>query len=234
MKIIITLKILNGHKSHIIGAFISLFFTIALLFFCVPRVVGQVVEMDSPYLLDDFVEGRIFYSNGERRWATLNYNLVTQEVVADLGHKIVPVPIDPAADSAQIGRHLFTFVDQKPYLFLNKSPQLLYDYRFAFQIDGKNGAHGTYSGASEYGLVLTGRPEKPEDWYAKKWDTKFEFSDQAQYVLEGQTFSNKRQFLQIYKNRKRRLKSIIVKNKIDFSDPYSVTELIELAKKVVQ
>ncbi len=203
-------------------------------FACFLVTHGSLYSQDegklTPYLLDSFVEGTLYYRTAPPRNAKFNYHLVGQEVVMDFNNNKVPVNNFPNLDSVHIGSRNFIIVDGKSYEELIKGPvQLLMDYRFTSQIQPNEGAYGSKSHAAS--VVVADQRIRPNDFYALEWNEGYDLINRSEaFIVENgkwSKFDNVNQLSQIFKERKKEIKEFASSNKITFHNPEDVKKIVE-------
>ncbi|NND35444.1 MAG: hypothetical protein HKN76_22845 [Saprospiraceae bacterium] len=199
------------------------------------QIAGQEAANPSPYLLDSFVDGTLYYAGKPPREAKFNYHLVGQEIVMDFNEKKVPVNNFPNLDSVRIGPHNFILIDGKSYeLLINDKFQLLLEYRYTSQQQANEGLYGTKSHTQ--GVVVANKSLKPNDFYSLKWHKGYELVDRSEFFIwqegEMQKFGNVNQLAQIFKNKKKEIKEFASKNKSDFSRIEDVEKIVRFAATI--
>lgn len=197
--------------------------------FCSLDLVGQPNATISPYLLDSFIEGSLYYKGKPPRVAQFNYHLVGQEIVMDFNEKKVPVNNFPNLDSVRIGDHLFCLKDGRSYeLLIPGSVELLLDYRFTSQQEANEGLYGTKSHTQ--GVVVANKTLKRNDYYSLHWNEGYELVNRSEfYISENGTsskFGNANQLGQIFKSKKKQIKEFSNQEKIDFAKSEDVIKIV--------
>ena len=182
-----------------------------------------------PYLLDSFVEGKLYYKEKPPREAKFNYHLVGQEIVMDFNGKKVPVNNFPNLDSVRVGSHNFVLIEGRSYeLLLRGEVDLLLDYRYTSQQEAVEGLYGTKSHTQ--GVVVANKTLKPNDFYSLKWNKGYELVNRSDFYIfqDGKLskFGNVKQLTQIFKNKKKLIKDFASQNNTDFHKADDVTQIV--------
>jgi hypothetical protein len=212
---------------HILRIVIYSFFSLV----CIP-LTGQTSQNKAkitPYLLDSFVDGTLYYKASPPRNAKFNYHLLGQEVVMDFNDNKVPVNSFPNLDSVHIGDRNFILVEGKSYEQVIQGPvQLLMDYKYTSQIEPNTGAYGTKSHAAA--VVVADQRIKPNDFYALTWNEGYELVNRSEFYIvqndKWSKFSTANQLGQIFKDKKNEIKDFASQNKTNFNSTEDVKELV--------
>ncbi len=202
------------------------------LFFLFVGIVGRgsAQKLETPYLLDSFSLGAIYYKTGENREASLNFHRVTQEVVIEFNEKRVPIPDFSKMDSVDMDGHVFVFAEGRPMEILLYNPVSLYaDHKCTSQLMPNAGAFGVKSHSTK---VVTEKRERV-GVYTWQLDNGYEIKDRTVFwlVLDDQwnKFGNVKQLGQLFSAKKKLLKKYADEHDIDFGNSADVREIVSFA-----
>jgi len=191
---------------------------------------GSAQDLETPYLLDSFATGFIYYQSGDRSEAMLNFHKVTQEVVIEFNGQRVPLPDFSKMDSVEVSGHVFVFADGRPMEVLRRhSPQLFADYKYNSQLIPNGGAYGVKSHSTK---VVT---EKREGVGVYTWhlDDGYELTDRTVFWIvqngEWNKFNNVRQLGQLFPEKRKALKRYADNQELDFANVSDIRELVSVA-----
>lgn len=200
------------------------------LFLFVTITQGRAQKAETPYLLDSFVLGIIYYKTGENREASLNFHRVSQEVVIDFEGQRVPLSDFSKMDSVDIAGHVFVYAEGRPMEILMQEPLMLYiDHKCTSRLEPNAGAYGVKSHSTK---VITETREGPGKYYWKL-DDGYEIRDKTECWIERNDqwskFTNVKKLGQLFPAKKKILKDYANAQKVDFTNASHVLNIVAVA-----
>jgi hypothetical protein len=182
------------------------------------------------YVLDSFYRGKVQVKTGVVSAQTLNYNILTNEMIFEEGGRMMAIGNPENVDTVFIKGRKFIPAEGKFYEVLsnNKLPLLL---EFTSTVDepSASAGYGNASGATNVTSIST--LVKSGDVYALKLPDDFKvipgfifrILKNGKYLKAG----NEKQLIVIFPDKKDRIKELVKKNNTNFSERSDLIKLVE-------
>ena len=173
--------------------------------------------------------------SGEKRVATLNYNLVDQEMVFIQNKQYWVLDNPQLIDTIYMANRAFIPFEKGFYELAVLAPVTLFIQHKAYAESlGVPTGYGARSQTTSYNyvkMIFGGNGA-----INLKFPAEFKIVNDTEYWIrkEGtmQGFKNKRQVLKIFPDKEKELDQYIDKNKINFEDYQSVTKLVQYCNEI--
>jgi hypothetical protein len=213
-------------------------------FFCLVILATAAIEVsaqtdtaiDLPnFLLPRFTKSTIKFKTGSTKTATLNYNTVDQEMVFMQPDAYMVLENPELIDTVYIDNRKFVPFKKEFYELLQDGPFTLFiQHKINAEIAGIETGYGATAktlGPSSFKQVYG-----PRGSVDLRIPDEYKLTDDSYYWLRRNTvmenFSNKRQFLKLFKNREKEINQFIGRLKIDFKKTDDVIRLIQYSTEL--
>jgi hypothetical protein len=211
---------------------IILFFSLAILANAAIPVNAQTdsaVNLPN-FLLPRFTKSIIKFKTGSARTAMLNYNVVDQEMVFMQPDAYMVLENPELIDTVNIDNRKFIPFKKEFYeLVLNGPIELFIQHKVNLEIPGTATGYGATSktlAPSEFRQVYG-----PRGSINLRVPDEYKLTDDSHYWIRRdmvmEKFSNKRQFLKLFKNKEKQLNQFIDQSNIDFKKTDDVIKLVQ-------
>ncbi|MDR2816006.1 MAG: hypothetical protein LBB62_04815 [Proteiniphilum sp.] len=207
-----------------------------LLFFLMPVCFSLHAQQQEKeilhYILPEFTRGTVLMKNGTEHQALLNYNAATEEMVFDQnGQKLALANVTLSQlDTVFIKGRKFVLLDNKKFaeIMHRNGYKFLVQYKSKIIPPGKPAAYG--------GTSQTSSTDSYSSWasdgrvYQLKLPDDFKIDSHYVYWFDNgggwKSFSSIGQIRKFYNKEKALYNKYTKENKVDFTNPESVTALI--------
>jgi len=198
-------------------------------------MVAQENDLNSYFLFHEFRDGTVFYKDGRRFNATLNYNIATKEFVfldKSDNDNIKAFADKNSVTLVEVGDRIFLHDPKEVREVLQKEPAILVQYKAKIQEQGKNAGYGgtsetsaidSYSGIHSKGIYY--QFDQVNNLQLSRVDKTYTIVIDKKY----KRFFNEKTFLKIFPKEKDPLKKYINENEIDFKSTNQIIELCNYA-----
>lgn len=208
-------------------------FCCAVILFSV--IINASAQTEPPknlpnFLFPEFSRATIKLKAGNAYAATINYNLVDEEMVFLQGDSYMVLSTPQEIDTITVdGRIFIPFTKGFYELIYHDSLMVFMQHKSTAEPVGKPGAYGTNSQTSTgynrqllYGPIGSVRLSLPDNLKVTADDQYWVVKNQ-----EMEKFYNKKQFLKIFKDKEQDLNKYFNTQKVDFKKQVDVAKLVE-------
>jgi len=210
------------------------FLSIFLTFVCSLFVVAQTEK--TMFLFEDFQSGVVYYKDGRRFNAEVNYNLITRDFMfldKQNNNQMLEFAEPEMISLVKVGERNFLYDNRIVSEVVQEDPFISVQYRGIIKTKGKNAGYG---GRSETAAIDTHSGIYRDGQFHKfDMENSHELSRIAKtyqivYKKKRQSFNSEKSFLKLFSYQSDSLKRYIKQNKIDFN---SIDDMIFLINHAV-
>ncbi len=181
------------------------------------------------FLFPEFTKATIKLKQGNEYAATLNYNLIDEEMVFLQGDTYMVLDKPQEIDTITVGGRKFIPYEKSFYeLVFQDSITLFVQYKSTLEPVGNPGAYGTTS--QSYTTYYTRQVYGPVGSVTLSVPDNMKITSENSYWVsknsELQKFSNKKQFFKLFKEKEKALDKYCSSQKVDFKKVEDVIQLI--------
>ena len=193
------------------------------------RVHAQKVHIYH-YVFDTFQKGKVKVKTGVTSEQTINYNILTNEMIYDDGGKFMAIGNAADVDTVFINDRKFVPVANKFYEVLtNTAAPLMMEFTATIEQPGASVGYGNASAATNATSINT--LVQSGDVYGLKLPDDFKVTPgYVFYILKDgnyQKFSSAKQLANIFPDKKQMINDLLKKNKTKFSRREDLIALLE-------
>jgi hypothetical protein len=193
---------------------------------------AQITVSDNipQYLFNRFADGLIVKKSGENVLATLNYNIVTEEMIFIENDRFLALGNLQSIDTVYLNNMIFLPAPEAFYeLAVTGKVKLLVQFSGTVQVEGEDVGYGVTSKTSR--VTSLSALTNSGALYNMDLPENLKVSRKITYHVEfdgvRERFINKRAFLRIFKDKKKELERFIKDEDIDFANYSDVVSLIQ-------
>ena len=210
---------------------IQFFFLVIIATASIPVNAQSDSAINLPnFLLPRFTKSTIKFKSGSNKTATLNYNIIDQEMVFMQPDAYMVLENPELIDTIYIENRKFVPFKKEFYELLLDGPVSLFiQHKTNAEIAGTETGYGATAktlGPSSFKQVYG-----PRGSIDLRIPDEYKLTDDTYYWLRRNTvmekFSNKRQFLKLFKNKEKEINQFIDHNNIDFKKTDDVIRLVQ-------
>jgi hypothetical protein len=208
------------------------FFSLAILTFAITSASAQDDNTEAlpNFLFPKFVNAIVKFKSGESKKAVINYNIIDEELVFLQENVYMTLDDTQTIDTLFVNDRKFVPFKVGFYEVFPATPACLFiQHKATAEPQGTPNAYGTtsQSGNGRYARQVYGA----SGLINLKLPDNFKISDASLYWLKKDSsmykFTNKKQFLKIFKEKEKELTQFIDINNIDFKRSDDVIRLID-------
>ena len=208
------------------------FFILTTLISGQDTVRAQITVSDNipQYLFNRFAEGLIVKKSGENVLASLNYNIVTEEMIFIENNRFLALANLQSIDTVYLNNMIFLPAADAFYeLAVTGKVKLLVQFSGTVQVEGEDVGYGITSKTSRVtsltALTNSGvlyNMDLPENLKVSR-----KITYHVEFDGKRERFINKRAFLRVFSDKKKELDKYIKEKDIDFDNYNDVVSLIQ-------
>ena len=187
------------------------------------------------FLFPRFTKSTIKFKSGNTKTATLNYNIVDQEMVFMQPDAYMVLDNPELIDTVYIDNRKFIPFKKAFYeLLLDGHVSLFIQHKINLEIPGTATGYGATSktlAPSEFKQIYG-----PRGSVDLRLPDEYKITDDSYYWIRRdmnmEKFSNKRQFLKLFKNKEKKINEFADRNNIDFQKTSDVIRLVDYCKEL--
>ena len=185
------------------------------------------------FLFPRFTKSTIKFKSGNIQTATLNYNIVDQEMVFMQPDAYMVLDNPELIDTVYVDNRKFIPFKKAFYeLLLDGNVSLFIQHKINLEIPGTATGYGATSktlAPSEFKQIYG-----PRGSVDLRVPDEYKMTDDSYYWIRRdmnmEKFSNKRQFLKLFKNKEKEINEFADRNNIDFQKTSDVIRLVDYCK----
>jgi hypothetical protein len=194
----------------------------------------HITSTTQAYVFPEFLPAKVYYANGKNSGGAMNYNVVQEAMVVQLGDAYAEFESPNKVDSIVFGARKFIPADEKYYEVLREDGKndLLYLHKTIVRYVGQDIGYGAKSKETRVQNVRMIGANFSQ--YKLDIDDDHELEPLSGYVMKSgdslEKFSNDRQFAKIFPKYKKQIKSFLDDNNINFEDYEDVLKAYDFVK----
>jgi hypothetical protein len=218
----------------ITGRATLLMVVLSFAFTGVAKSQNEISERIPQYLFSEFADGMVVKNNGEKVVTSLNYNVVTEEMIFRRDDKFLALGGVSSIDTVYLNGMVFLPVDNKFYeLAVAGENKLMVQFTGTVRVEGEDVGYGVTSQTSR--ITTLSSITNTGGFYNLDLPDNLHISRQITYYadVDGslERFVNERALLKIFRERRSEIKGLIDDMGIDFDNYNDVVSLfVEINK----